>query len=242
MKNMRKPKRFLWVNSFLNLKNLTNSIQIIVLILQFNYSNLEEICRCGQQNAFRLKRIVGGTVLTENKYPWIVAILDTHHNNKLICGGTIVTQQHVLTAGHCVFKRKPNEIAVKIGSVRLNASNNIHLISEIKCHSKYSEELQDYDIAILTLKNALNYTSNRPICLPQFFNTNKSDKARIAGWGKTGFCELLNIFLISHQFISLNRKLLKSTKQMLSNYYIIELQIFKLYEHIILTRITIYIL
>jgi len=71
----------------------------------------------------------------------------------------------------------------------LSESKDIHNISVVKYHNKYSEELEGFDIALLTLRSTLNDTLNRPICLFQSFNLNKPTKELIAGWDKTGFYE-----------------------------------------------------
>lgn len=43
-------------------------------------------------------RIVGGKKAAPHAYPWTVAILKMDF---LHCGGALVTDRHVLTAGHC---------------------------------------------------------------------------------------------------------------------------------------------
>jgi len=45
-----------------------------------------------------LIKIVGGTVATPNSWPWQVAL---KNNGELVCGGTLLDQNWVLTAAHC---------------------------------------------------------------------------------------------------------------------------------------------
>ena len=54
---------------------------------------------CGKVN--RVKRIVGGVETEVNEYPW-QALLVFAGTKTLYCGGTLITDKHVLTAHHCV--------------------------------------------------------------------------------------------------------------------------------------------
>lgn len=45
-------------------------------------------------------RIVGGSEVRENEYPWMASLWNA--KRKFFCGGSIVTDQYVLTAAHCL--------------------------------------------------------------------------------------------------------------------------------------------
>ncbi|XP_045451938.1 chymotrypsin-1-like [Melitaea cinxia] len=47
-------------------------------------------------------RIVGGSVATEGSVPYMVALRVGFLTKWLICGGSIITDRHVLTAAHCI--------------------------------------------------------------------------------------------------------------------------------------------
>lgn len=51
-------------------------------------------------------RIVGGETVDRDEFPWMAAIFFTIKNtptHNYLCGGTIITNYHILTAAHCVY-------------------------------------------------------------------------------------------------------------------------------------------
>ena len=49
----------------------------------------------------RGQRIVGGSDASQGEFPWMVSIT---RRGGHFCGGTLITKNHVLTAGHCICK------------------------------------------------------------------------------------------------------------------------------------------
>ena len=45
------------------------------------------------------KRVVGGSLSSAGEWPWVVAV---QVGGIVICGGTIIDELWVVTAGHCV--------------------------------------------------------------------------------------------------------------------------------------------
>ena len=63
-------------------------------------------CDCGivpDQLINNYHRIVGGTEADINEFPWTVGLY-THYRCKglPVCGGSLISTQHVLTAAHCI--------------------------------------------------------------------------------------------------------------------------------------------
>ena len=67
-------------------------------------------------------RILGGAPAIPNSWPWITQIIDS--TNDYLCGGTLLSEYWVLTAGHCcdgkdlktvshITLRTPNKAEVK---------------------------------------------------------------------------------------------------------------------------------
>ena len=49
-------------------------------------------------------RIVGGNEAARGTWPWMAAVIITRNNKSKLCGGSLITDQHILTAAHCVYK------------------------------------------------------------------------------------------------------------------------------------------
>ncbi|XP_068246760.1 uncharacterized protein [Palaemon carinicauda] len=55
---------------------------------------------CGKRN---VERIVGGTEALPHEYPWQVGFL--FQNYLPFCGGSIISNHHILTAAHCFYNK-----------------------------------------------------------------------------------------------------------------------------------------
>ncbi len=68
--------------------------------------------------------IVGGTSVPNGKYPFMAALLDKRRAgdafDELLCGGTLIDKDSVLTAAHCLVNPKPDKLQVVVGRTALN--------------------------------------------------------------------------------------------------------------------------
>ena len=164
-----------------------NILVILFSLYLFLQSCQSKDCACGRMNGKGPStRIVNGKeVSPPHKYPWMVSISD-------MCGGSLITNRHVLTAAHCVNppaaylwvdlglhdKRSPNP-----------KSKRVKVLSK-HVHNDWKGEAYAYgggDIAILTLATPVNFnTIISPVCLPPGDKrTYLGGKATISGWGRT---------------------------------------------------------
>lgn len=67
--------------------------------------SLPKAPECGYTNISNT-RVVGGVDASLGEFPWMVAIGYRNPNNpnnpKWLCGGSLITSRHVLTAAHCI--------------------------------------------------------------------------------------------------------------------------------------------
>lgn len=58
---------------------------------------IDRSCKCGQKTIDA--RIVGGVAAKVNEWPWQAGMVI---GNSVFCGGSLICDQYVLTAAHCV--------------------------------------------------------------------------------------------------------------------------------------------
>ncbi|KPJ14532.1 Transmembrane protease serine 9 [Papilio machaon] len=143
------------------------------------------IIECGV--AGKNRRIVGGSAVQPHQYPWLVSLM---LGQKLHCGGAIITDLHILTAGHCItFGVNFRDLTVNVGMHdRLSSSFSVFYVVKGEKHPNFkSNAVRDInDIAVLTLDKRLKFSDKvQPICLPKEDMEFSDIVLTVAGWGKT---------------------------------------------------------
>lgn len=119
-------------------------------------------------------------------WPWNAAIHTiAKFRPEQYCAGALISDQHVLTAAHCIDKRTSDGIRVHLGSWRrstLDKGEVAMSVKEMCIHQNYSGSAND--IAIITLAQPVNFTTAiSPVCLPYRKETFPTDsEAYTAGW------------------------------------------------------------
>ena len=114
--------------------------------------------------SIHVESIIDGEEVTEpHKFPWIVGV----HIGYGYCGGSIISENVIMTAAHCVVDIPKSKITVAIGHSNLT-SNQIKRfkVEQIVIHPKY--EFVTNDIALLRLSENLAFDDSvQPISLPE---------------------------------------------------------------------------
>ena len=130
-------------------------------------------------------QIVGGSETTAHSYPWMAALFV---DGKYFCGGTLISDEWVLTAAHCV-DGNALEVKVMLGAHNIKAETEEGRVSVntmmFFTHPAYNPSLLQNDIALIHLINPVQFTNKiRPVCLPS------SDQTDIAFEGQKVNTEL----------------------------------------------------
>uniref|UniRef100_A0A6P4F246 LOW QUALITY PROTEIN: trypsin-1 n=1 Tax=Drosophila rhopaloa TaxID=1041015 RepID=A0A6P4F246_DRORH len=138
-------------------------------------------CTCGVPN---VNRIVGGTQVRTNKYPWIAQII---RGTFLFCGGTLINDRYVLTAAHCVHGMDMRGVSVRLLQLDRSSSHPgvTRSVAFAHAHVGYDPVSLVHDIALLRLDQPIPLVDTmRPACLPSNWLQNFDfQKAIVAGWG-----------------------------------------------------------
>lgn len=134
--------------------------------------------------------IVGGVDANPGEFPHMAAIGYPNLNNELSfkCGGSLISEQFVLTAAHCSSADRTKPSMVRLGDLNLKLKDkglpelDIPIESFIS-HEAYNKETRENDIALIKMTQPILITKNiRPACLQQTENI-ASTKAVATGWG-----------------------------------------------------------
>uniref|UniRef100_A0A7M4DVQ1 Transmembrane serine protease 13 n=1 Tax=Crocodylus porosus TaxID=8502 RepID=A0A7M4DVQ1_CROPO len=137
---------------------------------------------CGQRTS---SRIIGGTEAPVSRWPWQASL---QYGPVHICGGTIIDARWVLTAAHCFFIVKIlDDWKVYVGSSDLRQRTEGISVSRIIINTNYSDDQDDYDIALMKLSRPLTLSAQvRPACLPMYGQKFLASRSCfITGFGKT---------------------------------------------------------
>ncbi|XP_066144714.1 uncharacterized protein [Euwallacea fornicatus] len=142
-----------------------------------------------------VKRIIGGDVATPHAYPFEVALYVYVYSALYFCGGSLITNEFIMTAAHCV-DGATNFIAV-LGAHDLNVQEDNRLAfntSTFIIHEGWNSNTLQNDIALVKLPEKVTFSSYiSPVTMASGTDTYSGLISRVLGWGKTTYGSLSDV-------------------------------------------------
>ncbi|XP_074423533.1 kallikrein-14-like [Larus michahellis] len=126
-------------------------------------------------------RIIGGRPCSITQRPFQVALTK---RGQILCGGSLVDAQWVLTAAHC---RQPiRELKVLIGTDTLrDGTGQVRSISRIQVHPAYNPRRNDNDFMLLRLNKPVQFSTNIKKIRLATKCPMDGMRCSVSGWGTT---------------------------------------------------------
>ncbi|GJQ67470.1 hypothetical protein Trydic_g8308 [Trypoxylus dichotomus] len=133
-------------------------------------------------------RIIGGSPAAVGQFPWQVAVYFVVGSSTYFCGGSIISNQWVLTAAHCA--QGASQFTLYFGGVTLADQEDGRLsqyTSTAIVHEGYSSSSLNNDIALIQLSQPLTFNDRiQPVTLPQRGDVvGAGVPVTVSGWGRT---------------------------------------------------------
>merc|ERR1711988_1547107 len=140
---------------------------------------------CGIEGPPAKDKIVGGFEAQENQWPWQVALFI---DNAWFCGGSIISENYIMTAAHCADGASYFDIMAGAHNVR--ASSEPHRVEITSyngwTHPGWDSNTLSNDIALIELPSPLSFNDYiKPSCMPMAGDTaDPNELVTCTGWGK----------------------------------------------------------
>ncbi|CAG9823709.1 unnamed protein product [Phaedon cochleariae] len=138
-------------------------------------------------------RIVGGKNAPFGRWPWQVSVRRTSFfgfSSTHRCGGAILNENWIATAGHCVDDLLTSQIRIRVGehdfsSVQEDLPYTERGVARKVVHPKYNYFTYEYDLALVQVDKTMDFQPHiSPVCLPASDDLLIGENATVTGWGR----------------------------------------------------------
>ncbi|XP_058459513.1 uncharacterized protein LOC131435532 isoform X2 [Malaya genurostris] len=157
--------------------------------------------QCGIRNAQGINGRIKNPVYVDGdsefgEYPWQVAILKKDPKESVyVCGGTLIDNQFIITAAHCVKTYSGFDLRVRLGEWDVNHDVEFYPYIErdvisVQVHPEYYAGTLDNDLAVLKMDSPVDFSNTphiSPACLPDRYTDFSGQRCWTTGWGKDAF-------------------------------------------------------
>ncbi|EDW90942.1 trypsin theta [Drosophila yakuba] len=126
-------------------------------------------------------RIVGGVDTTIRAHPYQVSLQTKSGSH--FCGGSLINEDTVVTAAHCLVGRKISKVFVRLGSTLYNEGGVVVAVRELAYNEDYSSKTMEYDVGILKLAEKVQETEDIRYIELATETPPTGTTAVVTGWG-----------------------------------------------------------
>lgn len=155
-------------------------------------------------------RVTGGAISSPNQFPYQAALVISLPTEQSFCGGSLISTNFVLTAGHCLDTATMATVLLGAHDVSLSSetTRSIQLVMQgnFRIHEDYNSTQYQNDIALLALPRPVQENSFiNIIALPgwsQVDTTFAGSQAVISGWGR--YLDTVDLLSDTLRYVNLN--------------------------------------
>ncbi|KAK4878214.1 hypothetical protein RN001_010720 [Aquatica leii] len=126
-------------------------------------------------------RVLGGEDANINDHLYLVSV---QQNERHICSGCILNENMILTAAHCVNRKKAKSLQVRAGSNHTKTGGIVVNVTRVLQHPRFYPYSLNYDVCILQLVASLTIKIKINLLLIDEV-VPVGAEAEATGWGKT---------------------------------------------------------
>jgi len=136
-------------------------------------------------------KIVGGTEAYPGEFPHQIVLLRGGIGGSLMCGGSLVAENMVVTAGHCCDGQSASRLGIRVGNHHLYEDDPDQMdfaVKTVMLHENYDSWTINNDICLLEIDGMADFSSSNigPISLPSDGEEYPAGTdCTVSGWGTT---------------------------------------------------------